>query len=141
MGIKLLYFKFKMKFALFAIIATATAIRFDSTELSEREEENLVRPALIANNAMVSESDHRRSFSQGLSDAQNGKVHWDTEFRADGQELMSNSRSPVIQPSQDMLSREEQMRLVKEANDELTVRHTAPLPDAAQPQEAPAKSP
>ena len=68
-------------------------------------------------------------------------MHWDTEFRADAQEIRSSSAAPVIQPSQDMLSRQEQMSLVKQANDELTIRHTAVLPDQVVAQvEAPAKS-
>ena len=38
-----------------------------------------------------------------------------------------------------MLSRREQMELVKQANDELTIRHTAPLPDSVN--EKPAAAP
>ena len=40
-----------MKF--FALIGTAAAIRYiPGTELSSQEEENLVKPALLANNAI-----------------------------------------------------------------------------------------
>ena len=133
-----------MKFALFALVASASAIKFynDGLSLSAQEEDHLIRPTLIANGAMpTGERDMRRSFSQGLSDAQSGEVHWDTEFRADSQDLRSNTADVVIQPSQDMLTHSEQMDLVKQANEELTIRHSAPLPDAAMPQEAPAKAP
>ena len=131
-----------MKFAIIALLSTAAAIRFsDNSDLSADEEANLIRPTLVANQALPERYNYQRSFSQALEDEQSGTVHWDTEFRNDSQELKTNAIAPVIQPSQDMLSRGEQMELVREANEELEIRHTAVLPDAAIPQQAPAKSP
>ena len=130
-----------MKFIL-ALVACASAIRFDSTTLSDQEEENLIAPTLIANGAMpTGQTTYQRTFSQALADNESGAVHWDTEFRANSQDIMAPTNAPVIQPSQDMLTHSERMRLAYQANEELEIRHSAPLPDAAMPQEAPAKSP
>ena len=130
-----------MKFIL-ALVACASAIRFDSTALSNQEEEALIAPTLIANGAMPSgQTTYQRTFSQALSDNESGAVHWDTEFRADSQDIQAPTNAPVIQPSQDMLTHSEQMRLALQANEELAIRHSAPLPEAARQQEAPAKSP
>jgi hypothetical protein len=53
---------------------------------------------------------------------ESGKVHCNS--RAAAQELKAYP-SAVIQPSLYMLTRSEQTTLVKQANDELTIRHTA----------------
>ena len=128
-----------MKFALFALVASASAVRFYGQELdlSSQEEEHLIKPTLIANGAMPEVTNMRRTFSQGLSDLNSGAVHWDTQFRAGSDEFKNTNNEPVMQPSVDALTKSDQMELVKQANDELEVRHTAPLPDAAKPVAAP----
>ena len=128
-----------MKFALFALLNTATALRFVGADLSEREENQLVHPTLV-DNQVAGGLDHRPTFSQALDDLNSGAVHWDTQFRADAQEIRETHKPVVLQPSQDMLTRQEQMRLVKLANDELQIRHTAPLPDKVAPA-APIRTP
>ena len=134
-----------MKFALVALFAAVSAVRFSDADLSAQEEEALARPALMAERVLTGAGgDNRRSFSQGLEEITTGKAHWDTEFRAGADELKSVSAAPVIQPSEDALDKREQMALVKQANEELAIRHTAPLPDAvaaADRPQAPVKSP
>ena len=121
-----------MKFALVALFAAVSAVRFSDADLSTQEEEALARPALLAERVLAGAAgDNRRSFSQGLDDITEGRAHWYTDNRAGADELRSFQAAPVIQPSEDMLNRAEQMALVKTANEELAIRHTAPLPDAA----------
>ena len=100
----------KFAFAVIALINSSSAIRFtpETNELSEAEEQNLVRPTLIAENAIPNSNELRASsFSESLGQLRNESEDWDAKFRANAPQefrLTNTSRRPVIQPSEDHLT-------------------------------------
>ena len=90
-----------MKFAIIALIAAVSAVKFsDNLELTEAEEQNLVRPSLLAENALPNSNKLRASsFSESLQQLRNSEEDWDAKFRASLPEefrLTETSRRPVI---------------------------------------------
>ena len=107
-----------MKFTvIFCLINSAVALRFldDRAELNSNEEDKLVRPTLVEENAIPNSNESRRlTFSQGLKRIQNDKLDWDTVFRAEDErdEFRVNNQR-VIQPSEESLTKREKMALIK----------------------------
>ena len=125
----------KFTFAIIALIASTSAVRFtpDNHELSEAEEMNLVRSSLIAENAIPHSNELRASsFSESLGQLHNDQEDWDARFRASSPQefrMTEHTKRPVIQQSEDHLTNQEKMELIREDNDSIQIRHTAPLAD------------
>jgi hypothetical protein len=95
----------------------------------------LIRPTLIAQNAIPHSNEMKGdSFSQGLSKIENENAEEDHRYNPaeDAQEFRQTefTRRPIIQPAEDNMTKREKMQLIKEANEELEIRHHFPAPDS-----------